>query len=206
MSTRLKAKSYSVRILLFFVVALTPSISKGDNYFTLPQYITSEATPRTFQIASNGKAAAIYVDTDDWKGVIRAANDLSDDIQKVSGAKPSINEKLQYPAKGSILIGTIGKSKIIDKLIASKKINVSGIKGQWESFIIQTVDGNLVVAGSDKRGTIYGIYDISEKICVSPWYWWADAPIKKNNHLFVKDGKYVQHSPKVKYRKEPAIA
>lgn len=200
MSTRLKAKSYSVRILLFFVVALTPSISKGDNYFTLPQYITSEATPRTFQIASNGKAAAIYVDTDDWKGVIRAANDLSDDIQKVSGAKPSINEKLQYPAKGSILIGTIGKSKIIDKLIASKKINVSGIKGQWESFIIQTVDGNLVVAGSDKRGTIYGIYDISEKICVSPWYWWADAPIKKNNHLFVKDGKYVQHSPKVKYR------
>lgn len=65
MSTRLKAKSYSVRIFLFFVVALTPSISKGDNYFTLPQYITSEVTPRTFQIASNGKAAAIYVDTDD---------------------------------------------------------------------------------------------------------------------------------------------
>jgi hypothetical protein len=65
-------------------------------------------------------------------------------------------------------VGIIGKSRLIDKLIADKKINVSDIKGQWESFVIQTVDGNLVIAGTDKRGTIYGIYDISEKIGVSP--------------------------------------
>ena len=201
MNTSHRTKFYSVRIILLFaVVVFYPSISKGDSYFTIPQYITGEATLNTFRIASDGQAATIYVDPDDWKGVIRTANDLSEDIRKVSGAKPAIMEKLRHPAKGSILVGTIGKSKIIDQLIASKKINVSGIKGQWESFIIQTVDGNLVVAGSDKRGTIYGIYDISEKIGVNPWYWWADAPIKKMNHLFVKDGRYVQKSPKVKYR------
>ena len=201
MNASLRTKFYSVRvILLFTVIVFNPSISKGDSYFTIPQYITGEATSNTFRIASDGQAATIYVDPDDWKGVIRTANDLSEDIRKVSGAKPAIIENTRHPAKGSIIVGTIGKSKIIDQLMASKKINVSGVKGQWESFIIQTVDGNLVVAGSDKRGTIYGIYDISEKIGVSPWYWWADVPTKKMDHLFVKDGRYVQTSPKVKYR------
>ena len=72
------------------------------------------------------------------------------------------------PAPQSIVVGTVGKSPLIDQLVADNKLDVSSIKGQWESFLIQTVDGNLVVAGSDKRGTIYGIYDISEKIGVSP--------------------------------------
>lgn len=194
-----KLRLCSIRLLLLLSGVLNPFISKGS-YFTLPQYITSEAISGAFKIASEGQAATIYVDSDDWKGVIRAANDLSEDIHKVSGAKSAVMEKLQYPAQGSILIGTIGKSKIIDQLIASKKIDISSVKGQWESFIIQTVDGNLVVAGSDKRGTIYGIYDISEKIGVSPWYWWADVPIKKSDRLFIKNGKYIQESPKVKYR------
>jgi len=167
---------------------------------TPPQYIQHEISKNAFAIVANGKATSIYVDAADWKGVIRAANDLGDDVRKVSGTKPDVIEKLQYPAIGAILIGTIGKSKIIDQLIADKKIDVSEIKGRWESFIIQTVDGNLIVAGSDKRGTIYGIYDISEKIGVSPWYYWADVPAKKSNQLYVKAGRYVQDSPKVKYR------
>jgi len=167
---------------------------------TPPQYVQHQASKNAFTLVANEKAAAIYVDSTDWKGVVRAANDLGDDIRKVSGTKSEVIEKLQYPANGSILIGTIGKSKIIDQLIADKKIDVSEIKGQWESYIIQTVDGNLVVAGSDKRGTIYAIYDISEKIGVDPWYWWADVPVRKSNNLYVKEGKYIQDSPKVKYR------
>ena len=66
-----------------------------------------------------------------------------------------------------------------DKMVEEGRLDVSAVKGKWESFLIQTVDGNLVVAGSDKRGTIYAIYDISEKIGVSPWYWWADVPVRK---------------------------
>lgn len=177
------------------------SVSAADNgeYNTPPQYISHEVSKSAFAIVAKGKAASIYVDAADWKGVIRAANDLGDDVRKVSGIAANVKESTA-PETGSIIVGTIGKSKLIDKLIADKKIDISDIKGQWESFVIQTVDGNLVVAGTDKRGTIYGIYDISEKIGVSPWYFWADVPAKKSNALYVKAGRYVQDSPKVKYR------
>ncbi|MBN2805288.1 MAG: glycosyl hydrolase 115 family protein, partial [Prolixibacteraceae bacterium] len=163
------------------------------------QYIDTNASKNAFRIVANGKVAAIYVDPNDEKGVARAAKDLANDVGMVSGIAAQVNTSVNAP-KGSILIGTIGSSQIIDKLIADKKIDVSEIKGQWESYMIQTVDGNLVVAGSDRRGTIYGIYDISENIGVSPWYWWADVPVKKSDALFVKAGRYVQEAPKVKYR------
>ncbi len=174
--------------------------SETAGYKTAPQYILHETSKNAFPIVANGNAASIYVDTADWKGVIRAVNDLGKDIGKVTGTASVIVEKKSYPTKGVILVGTIGKSKLIDQLIAKKKIDVSQIKGQWESYLIQTVDGNLVVAGSDKRGTIYGIYDVSEKIGVSPWYFWADVPVKKSKELWVQFGRYVQESPKVKYR------
>lgn len=164
-----------------------------------PQYIEYENSPEAFCIAANGKAASILVSPEDWEGVVRAANDLGNDIRKVSDTKPQIMQS-DSPAPQSIVVGTVGKSPLIDQLVADNKLDVSSIKGQWESFLIQTVDGNLVVAGSDKRGTIYGIYDISEKIGVSPWHWWADVPARKSESLFVKAGKYIQPSPKVKYR------
>jgi len=78
---------------------------------------------------------------------------------------------------------------------------------QMESFFLQVVSdplpnvsSGLVVVGSDKRGTIYGIYDLSEQIGVSPWYWWADVPVRHKDALFVKPGKYRQGEPAVKYR------
>lgn len=172
---------------------------KENGYDALPQYILTQEAASTFKIVAAGEVASIFVDPSDWKGVLRAAGDLADDIHKVTGVKPPLQMKDHIAGK-SILIGTIGKSQLIDGLIKEKKIDVSAIKGKWESFIIQTVDGNLIIAGSDKRGTIYGIYDISEKIGVSPWYWWADVPVKKSKSLYVKNGRYLQHSPKVKYR------
>lgn len=170
-----------------------------EKHRTPPQYVEPYASAGAFKIVDNGKAASIYADPNDWKGVIRAANDLGNDILKVSGKASEIIENIK-PTKGSIIVGTIGKSKLIDRLIKEKRIDVSEIKDQWESFVIQTVDNNLVIAGSDKRGTIFGIYDLSEKIGVSPWYWWADAPVKKSQTLYVKAGKYIQDPPKVKYR------
>ena len=200
MNNKYKIKHLSLITGIFLIGILNVKALEKPSYRTASQYIQHEVTKDGFTIVANGKATSIYVDSADWKGVIRAANDLSDDVHKVSELKSNVVESSGYPRKGAILIGTIGKSKIIDQLIADKKIDVSEIKGHWESFIIQTVDGNLIVAGSDKRGTIYGIYDISEKIGVSPWYFWADAPVKKSNSLFVKAGRYVQDSPKVKYR------
>lgn len=106
-----------------------------------------------------------------------------------------------------MIAGTIGQSTVIDNMIASKTIDVSAVNGQWESFVSQLVKNPvpgtpeaLVIAGSDARGTIYGIYDVSEQIGVSPWYFWADVPPKKNKNIYVLPEKKVQGPPSVKYR------
>lgn len=160
--------------------------------------LTAVAQQQEFTIADKGKVSPIIVDSRDWKGVSRAANDLADDIRKVTGTKAEV--AMGQIKKGSIIAGTIGKSRLIDGLIARKKIDVSKIRGQWESYLIDLVDDNLVIAGSDKRGTIYGIYEISKQIGVSPWYWWADVPVRHQDNLYYTAGRVVQPSPKVKYR------
>ena len=178
--------------------------------------LTAKAQTGRFCMAKDGKAATIVVDENDWKGVLRAANDLSDDVRKVTGVKAEVavaNSTLYtlLPPEGrsvarnhstlpSIIVGTIGKSKIIDRLVKKKKVDVKQVKGQWESYLIDIVDGNLVIAGSDKRGTIYGIYDISQRIGVSPWYWWADVPVKHQDEVWYDGGRIVQPSPTIKYR------
>lgn len=162
-------------------------------------YVSSFSVPGSFVLSRGGVSATILVGKDEWPGVIRAAGDLSADIGRVTGT-PSSLKTASKPEKRSVVVGTIGHSDLIDKLIAKGKIDVSGIVGQWESFMIQTVDSYLVVVGSDRRGTIYGLYDISEQIGVSPWYWWADVPARHSDALYVKAGRYVQESPKVKYR------
>ena len=155
-----------------------------------------------FCIVKDGRAAKIVVSDNDWKGVIRAANDLGDDIRKVSGVASKVinNYDLSDGNAPVIIAGTIGKSTVIDRLVKQKKIDVSKVRGQWESYLIDIVDGNLIIAGSDKRGTIYGIYEISQRIGVSPWYWWADVPVKHCDEVYYDGGRIVQPSPKVKYR------
>ena len=165
----------------------------------VPQYVLHESAPGAFRLAAGGTAASILVSGEDWQGVVRAAGDLGDDVRKVTGTAAQV-VTADAPRRGAIIVGTIGKSPLIDGLVEAGRLNVDGVKGQWESFVIETVDGSLVVAGSDKRGTIYGIYDISEKIGVSPWYWWAGVQPRKSASLYVRQGRYVQPSPKVKYR------
>jgi hypothetical protein len=110
-------------------------------------------------------------------------------------------------ANTAIIVGTIGHSKLIDSLIDDGLIDASKIEGKWESFVSQLVKNPingtaqaLVIAGSDPRGTIYGIYDVSEQIGVSPWYWWADVPVRKRDEIYVTSKPKVQKSPSVKYR------
>jgi hypothetical protein len=158
-----------------------------------PRYIDDAAQPGSFALVRAG----IFVDTTDWPGVIRAASDLRSDIGKVTGVTPDL---ATAPRGRTILIGTLGHSPAIDKLAADGRIDSGAIRGKWESFLIQTVGETLVIAGSDKRGTIFGIYDLSEQIGVSPWYWWADVPVRHRDALFVRAGKYVEGAPAVKYR------
>ena len=163
----------------------------------------ASAQAAAFVIAQKGRAAAIVVDRQDWKQVVRAAGDLSDDVRKVTGVSAALvngNQGKTVGKGGCIVVGTIGKSQFVDKLVRQKKLDVSQVRGRWESFVIDVVDGNLVVAGSDKRGTIYGIYTLSEHIGVSPWYWWADVPVSRQDVLSWDRGRMVSGEPSIRYR------
>ncbi len=171
-----------------------------------PEFVTTTPERGSFSICDKDSLAAIQIDTNDFAGVIRAAGDLQQDIAQVTGQTPKMFSG-KTPTSNLILIGTLGKSEIIDELVRTKKIDVSQIAGKWESFFLQVVpkpfpgvDSALVICGSDKRGTIYGIYDLSEHIGVSPWHYWADVPAKHHEQLFVRPGKFVQGPPSVKYR------
>ncbi|MGA2916686.1 MAG: glycosyl hydrolase 115 family protein [Sedimentisphaerales bacterium] len=168
-------------------------------------YVDTAFNKGDFVLSEKDQTAILCVDANDWAGVIRAVNDLQADVNRVTDKLAEI--KNEIAGKNAILIGTIGKSKIIDKLIADGKIDAKQITGKWESFIIEVVpqplagvENALVIAGSDKRGTIYGIYDLSQQIGVSPWFWWADVPVEHKDAVFVKAGKYQQGEPVVKYR------
>ena len=147
----------------------------------------------------------IYMDTNDCKGVSYAAHALLKDIKSVSGATATLTSDAGFlkkadTARPAILVGTIGHSAAIDQLVKHKRINGNLLKGKREKFIITLTDGQLVIAGSDRRGTIYGIYELSQQMGVSPWYDWADVPVEHHDSIFVNKGIYTDGEPAVRYR------
>ena len=147
----------------------------------------------------------IYMDTNDCKGVSYAAHALLKDIKSVSGATATLTSDAGFLKKAdtvrpAIIVGTIGHSAAIDQLVKQKRINGNLLKGKREKFIITLIDGQLVIAGSDRRGTIYGIYELSQQMGVSPWYDWADVPIEHHDSIFVNKGIYTDGEPAVRYR------
>ncbi|MEP7142332.1 MAG: glycosyl hydrolase 115 family protein [Ferruginibacter sp.] len=167
------------------------------------QFITEKKALNTFSLSD----AAIYVDVNDDVLVQKAAELLQNDIESVSGKHLLITGKITAPSKTMIIIGSIEKSAFIQRLILQKKISISSIKSKWEAFLHQTIknplpgiDNALVIAGSDRRGTAFGVFELSKQIGVSPWYWWADVPVKKKTVLYVNANKFFTDSPKIKYR------
>lgn len=147
----------------------------------------------------------IYMDANDCKGVSYAAHALLKDIKTVSGTTATLTSDAGFPKKAdtarpTILVGTIGHSTAIDQLVKQKRINGNLLKGKREKFIITLIDGQLVIAGSDRRGTIYGIYELSQQMGVSPWYDWADVPVEHHDSIFVNKGIYTDGEPAVRYR------
>lgn len=148
----------------------------------------------------------IYVDTADYAAVHNVAGMLAGDIEAVTGRRVDCVDALPGSGCGVIAVGTIGHSAVIDGLIAEGLLDVAEISDGWERFVIRTVktDGSgcpsmIVIAGSDRRGTAYGVTTLSEAIGVDPWVWWADVPVTKRPGLWVK-ADYVSQTPSVKYR------
>ena len=162
-----------------------------------------------FALSVAGKIPPLYVSADDYPGVIRALKDLQTDIGKVTNVPPELFTMAVPKSKLAVIAGTLGKSALIDKLIKEGKLNISGIAGKVGGLSdtgggtnqTRGIKKALVIAGSDKRGTIYGIYELSAKIGVSPWYWWADVPVEHKDALYVNiAGAYKLGPPSVKYR------
>jgi hypothetical protein len=201
-TARLNKMQFSLLIgLLVFAANLQLYAQNNGSYITLTK------GNGNFPLSVSGKSTPLYISGSDYPGVIRALKDLQNDITAVTKARPELSTGKVQPAGVVVLVGTLGKSPLIDKLVAQKKLNVNGITGKWETYLLQVIQNPmpgvsqaLVIAGSDKRGTIYGIYDVSAKIGVSPWYWWADVPVKEQKNLYVLPGRHSDGEPAVKYR------
>ncbi|RDW82743.1 hypothetical protein BP6252_03855 [Coleophoma cylindrospora] len=252
-------------LLNYFLVLLPFASALGQE----PVLTTTSPTDGSLlQLAGASLENEILVSSDDWWGVIRAAEDLASDFGKVTGKNLSLaswsgnttvrngqttqvcygaagchdhvivkgnqtevvytyyppTSDVNYtlglpvnitgptllssvPSKTVIIAGTIGKSSLISNLILTGKLNVSAIDGKWESFTSEVISSPLpgvqralVVAGSDLRGTIFGLYDISEQMGVSPWWWFADVPVKKQDGVWALTKKKIQGPPSIKYR------
>jgi glycosyl hydrolase family 115 (putative glucuronidase)/glycosyl hydrolase family 115 len=170
-------------------------------------YVAVTPGPGFFPLVAAGRAAPLWLSDGDYPGVIRAARDLQGDIRRVTDAEPTVAVGARPAGRTVVIAGTIGKSAIIDSLVRRKTLDVAGLAGRWEMFLLQVVrdplpgiDRALVIVGSDKRGTIYGLYDLSARIGVSPWVWWADVPPKRSASLYVRPGRHSDGEPAVKYR------
>jgi hypothetical protein len=165
---------------------------------------TDSPSAEDFILCSNRQLVPILVEPFEERGVIRATDDLFEDIGRVIGARPTFKGDETHRL---VIIGTLGRDKDIDRLVTAGKIQTNGIAGEWESYVLQIVkqpapgvDEALVIAGSDRRGTIFAIYELSEMIGVSPWNWWADVPVRKKKTLALRGDIRRQGPPAVKYR------
>ena len=140
-------------------------------------------------------------------GVLRAIYNLQSDFTKVTGECPLLTNRVSVANGSLIIIGTIGTNSEIDELVKRGKLDESELTGKREKYIICNIENPypnvaraIVIAGSDKRGTIYGIYELSRQIGVSPWYYWADVPVEKRKSIYFLNGQYTDGEPAVKYR------
>lgn len=176
---------------------------------TMGQVLLSKSNSKAneFGIINRKGNARLYFDAQDFEVVKKAADLFSNDVKLVTGQAIQVGAIENKLASNSIIVGTLGHNELIDKLVAKNKLDVKALENRWESYLIEVVRNPLpgvskalVVVGSDRRGTAYGLFTISEAIGVSPWYWWADAPVAKRQELYLKVDKVVSKEPTVKYR------
>lgn len=154
-----------------------------------------EDQEKFFPIVSKNSVISILYDDAENILVKKSAAFLAGDIEKVTNKRPRLQTSAKKLDERIILVGTVGSNPLIEKLVSEKKLNLDLIKGQWERFIIQTIDNPfegvkeaLVIVGSDRRGAAYGAFTLSKEMGVSPWYWWADVPILKKEEVYLERG------------------
>lgn len=164
------------------------------------KYILFKETEDSVRLADNTSVLPIVVKESEHKRIHRVAKDLQNDLKKVTGKKPEVLNEL--PESPAVILTTVDNDSLIDEL----NLDTSELDGKWESFAVKTIlhpktnEDVIVILGSDTRGAIFGVYDLTEKMGVSPWYWWMDVPIKKHHKVYLKKGSYLQGEPSIQYR------
>ena len=171
-------------LAILTLLALIPVEGMGAD-----EFVTFQQATGTWQL----KDVSISYADGEHSCVHRAIASLQKDFEAVMGVSP-----MQSMGDAKVLIGTLGVNPQIDQWV--KQGILRDLKGKTEKFIIKTINGQLVIAGSDKRGTVYGIYELSRQIGVSPWYYWADVPVEKHAELFIREGEYTDGEPAIRYR------
>ncbi len=194
-------------LILFLVTSLTASDIVALDH---PGITSTTPRPGYFPLITKSGDASIpsfiLTDPDDQPGIGIAVGNLAKDFGKVCGQDATIvNTATGLPKR--LIIAASAESKIIKDLFKKKKLNEADLKGKYEKYVMTTVadplpgvEEALIIAGSDRRGTIFGIYELSEQIGVSPWYDWADVPPLKQSELYIANGTYTAGQPAVKYR------
>ena len=186
-------------VFVFFVFTIEISAAQP--------FITTEKNSDVLVLKEKSVNLSIFTNSGIDNGILRAVKNLQSDFQKVTGEQPNILNQISGNNTPLIIIGTVGTKSVIDDLIKQKKIDGKALTGKNEKFIIQNISNPIpgvseaiVIAGSDKRGTIYGIYEMSQQIGVSPWYYMADVPVKVKENIYFRKGIYTDGEPAVKYR------
>lgn len=171
----------------------------GICLLTIGSYAQSLVADKPANNAFSLTGVVICVDPKDEALVQQAAQCLQQDIEMVTGVKPSISSTTTTK-QPSIIIGSLGRSSLIKAAGKNNKLLLASLQNKWEGYLIQTVGNGIVIAGSDRRGTAYGVFELSRQLGVSPWYWWADVPVTKKKDVYIKKNATLTDAPKVKYR------
>ena len=197
----IKMKHYILKPLLCIAAMTFVLTAKAIDH---PKATLPVVSSDRFTLVKDGNPVGVVVSPTENTAILRAAENLVDDFERVTGKRPSLTHKPS--AKTTIIIGSL-ESPLIKEMVSAGKFDTSELVGRNEKYLIQTVasplegvDEALVIAGSDRRGVVYGIYEISEQIGVSPWYDWADVAVAKQTNLSIGRGSYTAGEPAVQYR------
>lgn len=184
---------------LLFVLAMCLAVGAR----AVETFVSFTPTGGGFAVVKGGKPVSVVCSHDDYEGVRMAAADLAKDFGRVSGTDAAL---VQEPQGECVIVGSL-KSGVIQQLVKAGKVDGAQLEGKTEKYLLQVVDRPvegveraLVIAGSDKRGAIYGAYELSRQMGVSPWYWFADVPTQRHKDVYIEKGAFTDGEPKVKYR------
>lgn len=184
---------------ILLVLAMCLAVSVG----AVETFVSFTPVGGGFAVVKGGKPVNVVCGQDDFEGVQMAVANLADDFCRVSGTKPAVT---QQPQGECVIVGSL-KSGLIQQLVKAEKVDGKQLDGKREKYLLQVVDRPLdgveralVIAGSDKRGAIYGAYELSRQMGVSPWYWFADVPTQQRKDVYIKKGVFTDGEPKVKLR------